>query len=195
MNTPLPPSASESLPGVRSPAAGFDEPFAMLDACHERVRRTLALLERLRQYLLVHENDNDARDAARDVLRYFAMAAPAHHEDEERHVVPLLRQSGEERLVQAAQRILEDHAEIRSSWCDLEPMLVGVVAGIVPDARSLAEAVARFARVHDGHLALEDDVAFPAAFQFQVLKGAEALADMGREMARRRMVGVDPARQ
>ena len=31
------------LPGFSSPAAGFDEPFAMLDACHERVRRSLGL--------------------------------------------------------------------------------------------------------------------------------------------------------
>ena len=39
--------AAAALPGLHAPAAGFDAPFALLDACHERVRRSLALLERL----------------------------------------------------------------------------------------------------------------------------------------------------
>ncbi|RZJ07918.1 MAG: hemerythrin domain-containing protein, partial [Rubrivivax sp.] len=29
------------------PAVGFDQPFEMLAACHDRVRRSLDLLERL----------------------------------------------------------------------------------------------------------------------------------------------------
>ena len=46
-----------------SPAAGFDEPFAMLHACHERVERSLALLERLTAHLAQHGADAQARDA------------------------------------------------------------------------------------------------------------------------------------
>lgn len=37
------------LPGFNTPAVGFEEPFAMLEACHERVQRTLDLLQRLLQ--------------------------------------------------------------------------------------------------------------------------------------------------
>ncbi|AVO48995.1 hypothetical protein C6568_06825 [Melaminivora suipulveris] len=74
-------AARVSLPGVRAPGAGFDEPFAMLDACHERVRRSLDLLERLRAYLPDKGCDDSARQAARDVLRYFDIAAPLRHED------------------------------------------------------------------------------------------------------------------
>ena len=36
-----------TLPGFHSPAIGFEQPFEMLSACHERVERTLALFERL----------------------------------------------------------------------------------------------------------------------------------------------------
>ena len=81
-----------SLPGMRSPGAGFDQPFEMLDACHDRVRRSLDLLRRLRDYLRGHGHgcDDSARQAARDVLRYFDIAAPLHHEDEELHVFPPL---------------------------------------------------------------------------------------------------------
>ena len=80
----------------RTPSAGFDQPFEMLSACHERVQRSLALLQRLQDHLASHGADPQARDAARDVMRYFDIAAPAHHEDEERHVLPVLRAQGED---------------------------------------------------------------------------------------------------
>ena len=38
---------SPSLPGFDAPAVGFEQPFEMLLACHDRVRRSLALLGRL----------------------------------------------------------------------------------------------------------------------------------------------------
>ena len=36
-----------AFPGFDSPAVGFEQPFEMLLACHERVRRSLSLLGRL----------------------------------------------------------------------------------------------------------------------------------------------------
>jgi hypothetical protein len=78
---------------------GFEQPFAMLEACHERVQRTLALLARLRVHVREQGADENARQAARDVLRYFDMAAPLHHEDEELHVFPLLLAHGAPEVV------------------------------------------------------------------------------------------------
>ena len=75
---------------VASPAAGFEQPFEMLVACHERVHRMLALLGRLREHLHGHGPDTQAQQAARDVMRYFDQAAPLHHQDEELHVFPPL---------------------------------------------------------------------------------------------------------
>ena len=37
---------TSALPGFNAPSVGFEQPFAMLEACHERVQRTLALLQR-----------------------------------------------------------------------------------------------------------------------------------------------------
>src|SRR5665647_521132 len=68
---------------LATPAVGFEQPFEMLEACHERVNRMLALLVRLREYLPGHGTDDNARQAARDVMRYFDLAAPHHHQDEE----------------------------------------------------------------------------------------------------------------
>jgi len=39
---------------LATPAVGFEQPFEMLAACHERVNRMLALLERLREHLPGH---------------------------------------------------------------------------------------------------------------------------------------------
>ena len=58
---------ASSLPGFNTPAVGFGQPFEMLEACHERVQRTLTLLEKLRAYLHTHTCDDTARQAARDV--------------------------------------------------------------------------------------------------------------------------------
>ena len=38
------------LPGFGAAAVGFDTPFEMLEACHERVQRSLDLLQRLTGY-------------------------------------------------------------------------------------------------------------------------------------------------
>ena len=43
-------ATSAGLPGFNTPAVGFEQPFAMLEACHERVERTLTLLSRLRSF-------------------------------------------------------------------------------------------------------------------------------------------------
>ena len=88
------------------PGAGFEEPFEMLEACHQRVHRMLGLMQRLAAHLGEKGADASAQQAARDVMRYFDLAAPAHHEDEERHVLPLLRRLGQSAL---ADRLHADH--------------------------------------------------------------------------------------
>ena len=79
-----------SLPGHRAPAVGPEAPFEMLEACHERMQRSLQLLQKLQDHLARHGHDASAVQAAQDVLRYFNLAAPLHHQDEELHVFPPL---------------------------------------------------------------------------------------------------------
>ncbi|MEK9803656.1 MAG: hemerythrin domain-containing protein, partial [Curvibacter sp.] len=96
----------QALPGFDSPAAGFEQPYDMLTACHERVQRTLALLERLIAHVDRHGHDTQSRSAAADVLRYFDLAAPLHHQDEELHVFPALL-AGQDAALQAVVRRLQ----------------------------------------------------------------------------------------
>jgi len=189
--------STSSLVLHAAPAAGFDQPFEMLGACHERVRRSLALLERLAEYLLTHEPDEPARRAAADVLRYFDVAAPAHHEDEERHVLPVLRASGDPALAALAARLHDDHERMAAAWARARTGLAALAAGAAAGtgagsgagsaagsaAGSGAEAWRAFAALYEDHLAAEDGVAFPEAAARVPVPAVRA---MGQEMAARR---------
>lgn len=160
------------------PAVGFEAPFEMLAACHGRVRRTLGTLLRLQAHLTQHGADEQARQAAADVARYFDIAAPAHHQDEELHIVPRLRAAGRGDL---ADRLLSDHATLHEAWLELRVALMALAAG--EPAVLHRDRCLRFARLYEAHAALEDEVVFPLA-SFG-LTPTEILS-MGQEMAGRR---------
>jgi hemerythrin-like domain-containing protein len=170
------------------PSVGFDQPFEMLAACHARMERSLDLLERLGRHLHAQGCDAQARSAAADVLRYFDVAAPLHHQDEELHVLPLLREQGRADL---AARLRADHQVMEHDWARLRPDLLAVVEGGL-DAQALPPALARwtqFAALYRRHLAAEEALAFPVAAGG--LTPAQQQA-MGGEMAARR--GATPPR-
>ncbi|MFN3304719.1 MAG: hemerythrin domain-containing protein [Roseateles sp.] len=160
------------------PAVGFDQPFEMLAACHDRVRRSLDLLQRLQAHVQRHGLDGQAREAAADVLRYFDIAGPAHHEDEERHVLPRLHAAG---LAALAERLHADHGEMAALWAALrEPLQAwsrGEAAALDPGR------VERYAALYAAHMTLEDGQAFAAA---RAGLDDAALAAMGAEMSARR---------
>lgn len=174
-----------ALPGLRSPGAGFDQPFEMLSACHERVQRTLDLLQRLQTYLQEHGVDDSARQAARDVLRYFDVAAPLHHEDEERHIFPPLLQPGVDAATQAVVRQLQhDHTAMSACWAQARQPLLALAGGEI-DSFLIAEQalLMRFAALYDEHIRHEEDHIYPAARAAADDRTQQA---MGREMAARR---------
>jgi hemerythrin-like domain-containing protein len=160
------------------PSVGFDQPFEMLAACHERVRRSLDLLQRLHTHVAQQGVDAQARDAARDVMRYFDVAGPAHHEDEERHVLPRLRDAGQSAL---AERLQADHAEMTRLWGQLRVGLAAWASG--GDAALDATVLQRYVDLYADHLAVEDEQAFVVARQ---RADAADCAAMGQEMAARR---------
>jgi len=173
-----------ALPGFGTPAVGFDTPFAMLQACHERVQRTLALLHKLVDYLHGHACDDSARQAARDVLRYFDMAAPLHHEDEELHVFPLLLERGDAAVVAQVRQLQRAHIAMEQQWQDARVRLLALAEGAVNAFNANDEAVlARFAAGYAGHIHTEEEAVYPAA---SALLDAAALERMGREMRQRR---------
>ena len=175
------------LPGLRSPQAGFEAPFDLLSACHERVQRSLDLLGRLLVHLRDRGCDDDARSAAHDVFRYFAIAGPAHHVDEEVHVLPLLEASREPALAAAARQIRDDHVQMQLIWQRLGPPLQALAdptQAWSPAALEPLQAAAQdFIAIHARHVPLEDEIVFPAA---RARSSPVMQRAMGAEMAARR---------
>jgi hemerythrin-like domain-containing protein len=171
---------------VAAPAATFEQPFDMLEACHERVHRMLKLLERLRTHLREHGADVQAQQAARDVMRYFDQAAPQHHRDEELHVFPPLLAQGEPHVVETVHRLRQDHVEMEQRWAAARAVLQRIAeASLQTPGPAEDAALEAFAGVYDAHIVSEEEIAYPAA---RLLLDAQALAEAGEEMMRRRGV-------
>jgi hemerythrin-like domain-containing protein len=174
-----------SFPGFETPAVGFEQPFEMLLACHDRVRRSLRLLERLMAHVGTRGHDEHSRSAAADVLRYFELAAPLHHQDEELHVFPALSSGGADVLPETVEALLSDHRSMEKLWT---PMAVLLRDWLRPDAALPADDIARdcqqeFTRLYTAHLQTEEGIVFPAA---RARMDAHALLSMSADMQRRR---------
>lgn len=166
-----------SPPATLNPGSSYAQPLALLAACHERVTRSLDLLERLIQHLQGRPGgpDDAARDAAADVRRYFTLAAPLHHQDEELHLFPRLEVAGQAAL---AQRLRAEHRELEALWAPLDAAL-----GRLDDIEALRRHALPFIALMRRHVALEDGELFPAALP---LLDPQSQAAIGTEMAARR---------
>ena len=171
---------------VGAPSATFEEPFEMLEACHQRVHRMLTLLDRLRAHVRGHGSDTQAQQAARDVMRYFDLAAPQHHLDEELHVFPPLLAQGDERVASVVRRLQQDHLQMESRWQEARRVLALVCEGAVQRLDEEDEArLDAFAELYGEHIRSEEEIAYPAAHAAIDRAGQQA---MGEEMMRRRGV-------
>lgn len=178
------------LPGHSAPGVGFEAPFEMLDACHERVERMLRLLGKIREHVAAHGADAQARDAARDVMRYFDQAGPHHHEDEERHVFPPLLAQRDPAVLAVVIRLKQDHREMAVQWARVRAALLALVeagdrwAGFSADDLRLFDA---YDALYRRHLVDENGVVYPAARR--LIRG-EMLQSMSTDMMARRGVVV-----
>lgn len=173
------------FPGFGSPAVGFEHPYEMLEACHERVQRSLDLLGRLVVYVDERGHDAQTRSAAADVLRYFDIAAPLHHADEEVHVFPLLLTQGNAEVRAAVLSLQDDHRCMSALWASLRQTLLrwrqpGVNESVDEATRS---TVASLCGLYAKHLTTEEGLVFPSA---RALMDENDLTSMSRQMQARR---------
>ncbi len=172
---------------VSTPAVGFDQPFEMLEACHERVDRTLTLLQRLVAHIDSKGHDASSRSAAADVIRYFDLAAPHHHMDEERHVFPPVLAEGQHACMVAVHALLKDHEDLHAQWAELRSVLqkwTQKEPAPEPVSAQTRNAVKIYCDRYTKHKLLEDGTVYPAARR--LISGSGELYAMGAEMRARR---------
>jgi hemerythrin-like domain-containing protein len=178
-------SKENALPGFDSPGVGFEQPFEMLEACHERVQRSLALLGKLVDHIDQNGHDSQSRSAAADVLRYFDLAAPLHHEDEEVNVFPLLLTQGNAPVRAAVQGLQSEHQRMSALWAIVREPLErwSQSGGSGPVDASTRDHIERFRALYDAHIETEENLVYPSA---RARMNISELADMGRQMQARR---------
>jgi len=176
---------------LSDPAPDFDQPVAVLKHCHGRIRKQLATLEKLLGHLPDHGADEQARQAATAVLKYFDKAAHLHHEDEEQDLLPMLlavaRGEDAATLQALAPVILQEHKEMDAMWQDLHEQLTAIADG--SGTQLSASIVRRFVQSYQGHMEREEGIVAPMALR---LFGPSQMARLGEAMRRRRGLG-DPA--
>lgn len=167
-------------------APDFDDPLGMLRACHRRIERQLATLGRLERHLPGHVADDDARSAARAIMRYFDTAAVHHHADEEDTLFPRLLAQCRSEIEPVVTSLERDHAVLEAHWRRIREPLVAIAAG---EAGTLPKGeVERITAAYNAHIEREERELLPVAER--VLDSA-ALRACGEEMARRRGLAGD----
>lgn len=174
---------------------GFDAPLGLLSDCHRRIERFLsviATIARVRAGGVLPEPDRQALEGA---LRYFDTAAPRHSADEEESLFPRLRDRGDadsRSALDALARLEADHRVAERHHQAVHALGTRWLSdGTLPadDAAALGEHMAALERLYSQHIAVEDRELFPAAGR---LLSADELRAIGREMAARRGVRMNP---
>lgn len=170
-------------------APGFDQPIAVLKHCHDRIRKQLATLGKLASHLPAHGADDQARQAAAAVIKYFDKAAPLHHGDEEHDLVPMLQASarGEDAalLAQLVPTILDEHNQMDALWQGLHEQLKGIADGSAAQLRE--SEVRRFTDMYTAHMEREETHIAPMAKR---LFSAAQMTQLGEAMQMRRGIAA-----
>ncbi len=160
-------------------APDFSDPIGLLQACHRRIADHCELLQRMCDHQDGHGADEELIAASNRVLRYFDIAAPLHHADEEQDLFPAL--AGEADLRSLIARLRTEHAEQDAMWQSLRGDLTRITAG--QSSASLRPRAEPFVRACLEHAALENRYILPRAREYL---DAETLAVIGDAMAKRR---------
>ena len=177
---------------LMDPTPDFDHPIDLLEACHERIRRMCDLVVRIAEHLSATGVDEDARVAARNVIRYFDTAGANHHRDEEQDLFPALHHfvpSGELNATRALlARLRADHTKLDALWADMRRRLEWLAED---DANEIpVQHAEAFKAAYVAHIQVEEAELLPLARR---VIGIDGLALLGRRMARRRGVQPSPA--
>lgn len=170
--------------------------FNFLDATHRDIQKHLNTLRALVDAVEQGGLTSEQRQQARGVIAYFNQEARHHHLDEEKHVFPSLLNSSDTGLVEAGQRLIQDHGWLEETWLEIEPLMEAVVNDNQWfDPIELHHAYEVFEGLYADHILLEEGLAFPGAQKQAMAWDAQGI---GREMAKRRAdkrVATQPPKQ
>lgn len=157
----------------------WDEPIEMLYACHGKIQRFCAQLEKLPNYVQQNGLDEMLVRNIQQILTYFQVAAPLHHHDEEDDFFPLLLRYAPQ--AQATLDALESqHFVLTENWQKLSAQLNQLLAHERENVDE--DCITQFVQSYASHMVLEEPM-------FELGKQVippESLREIGQIMAQRR---------
>ncbi len=154
----------------------------LLLECHHRIRRFLALAGAL----TAGWQDDEIRVTAAQIRRYFADGLPLHVADEDETIAPALA-GAPPAVIEAMGQMSREHVEMAPAI----ERLIDICAQLAADPRqqaalapTLTATVTELTRRFESHLALEEQMVFPA-----VLALPHSVREELRGAIQRRRVG------
>lgn len=179
------------FPGFSTPAASTEAPLEMLAACHIRIQHQCNTLQRLSAHVQTRGSDEQARQAAQNIMRYFDTAAVDHHADEEEDLFPALLESvaGSDPVCirQMIDRLCQEHRQLEAGWRKLRKILACIATGETADLPQ--QDVDTFVSRYIQHVEFEDGELLPMAAR---LLGEHHIEQIGRAMRTRRGIVSQP---
>ena len=166
-------------PGLSETLPGFDDPIGLLRACHEKMQAHCELLATLLDKKTL---DDEAREAARNLARYFSQSAPLHHRDEEEDLFPRINRQSL-KVAELVHGLKKEHETLDALWDSIVPELKKLPANGFSEAFS--QSALEFSTLCQEHIARESRELLPLASNSL---SQQALAEIGESMAARRGV-------
>lgn len=136
--------------------------FEALDACHLQIQQQLCNLADLVDDVAARGITQAVQAQAKAIESFFSNTSRRHHREEETLVFPELIASGNQSLVEAVQRLSQDHFWIEENWLLLGPQLRALGAGIGwPDESEFLQQAQVFLDMCNDHIALEESLIYP----------------------------------
>ena len=166
-------------------SAAFEQPLELLLSCHRKIIHFSSSLYKIA--LAVQQegwNDNIAISADQ-IRRYFNIAGPEHHLDEEQHLFPAILALPDKNLNKKSEintlikRMINEHSETDALWHLLDNML----AQRSEDFITLEKLSRQFKADMHEHARIENEIIFPYAAQHI---SAADFKTMGMAIAHRR---------
>jgi hemerythrin-like domain-containing protein len=171
-------------PSDEQAAAWPGTPVEVLDACHREIVHTLQDLRALVLHVGSTGLDESSRETARRIHLFLSTDAVRHHQDEERHVFPVLLRQHDPLLAHQVQQLQDQHGRLEAAWLELAPLLDAAARGHRwRDIGDVAARVDHYTALYLEHVALEETEVYPHA---RGLLDGEDLQRMRNDMSLRR---------
>src|SRR5581483_9189994 len=146
--------------------SGFDNPLGMLQDCHRRIERFLAILCDVAGHAHSRALTDEEAAAVRAALGYFREGGRRHTADEEQSLFPRMRTLAPPGSLDPLDQLEDDHREAEQLHDDIDRLYSDwLSSGVLnPDRQqAMLSKTQRLRQLYSEHIHMEEATVFPTA--------------------------------